>query len=305
MDASTRPPHQRHRAAAHLARCLVAIYIAAAPQAHSATNNQDALPATKSLITSAAAHDIAITTVKPGQEGLELSARFSEENPELVQGISWNIRSESGDTVFSGITTMADAALPPGDYQAEATYGTAHILQGVSVHAGTKLSVNFILNAGGLRVLPRVKGVSLPEVASRSMVYALSGIARGQLVTTSHTPGEIIKITAGDYRIESRFDGGNAVAVTEVHVKPGIMSAVQIDHLAGIARLSFAHPTSNDVQWTITDENGATLPPLDGIAPSLVLKPGHYIADAIIAGEKRSANFDIAAGQTRDVLIDN
>jgi hypothetical protein len=305
MDASTRPPHKRHRAAAHLARCLVAIYIAAAPQAHSATNNQDALPATKPLITAPAAHDIAITTVKPGQEGLELSARFSEENQELVQGISWNIRNESGDTVFNGITTMADAALPPGDYQVEAAYGTAHILQGVSVHEGTRLSVSFILNAGGLRVLPRIKGVDLPEVASRSMVYALSGIARGQLITTSHTPGEIIKITAGDYRIESRFDGGNAVAVTEVHVKPGIMSAVEIDHLAGVAQLSFVGPADVNVQWTITDEQGATLAPLTGLVANLVLKPGSYVADATVAGKTLTAKFNISAGQMRDIILGN
>jgi hypothetical protein len=303
MDASTRPPHKRHRAAAYLARCLVAIYIAAAPQAHSATNNQDALPSTKPLITAPAAHDIAITTVKSGQEGLELSARFSGENQDLVQGINWSIRNESGDMVFNGVTTMADAALPPGDYQVEAAYGTAHILQGVSVHEGTRLSVSFILNAGGLRVLPRVKGVGLPEVASRSMVYALSGIARGQLITTSHTPGEIIKITAGDYRIESRFDGGNAVAVTEVHVKPGIMSAVEIGHLAGVAHLSFIGTSEGDVQWTITDESGITLPTLNGLEANLVLKPGHYIADARVSGEILTTNFDIAVGETSEITL--
>jgi hypothetical protein len=305
MDASTRPPHKRLRAAAIFVRGLVAVLFAASPHhASSATrNNTEPLPATQHASAAPTAHDIGISNVKPGAESLELSARFSEDNQELVQGITWVIRNEMGATVFNGIATTADALLPAGDYQVEAHYGTVDLLQGMTVHPGTKLSVNFILNAGGLRVLSQVKGMGPIEVSSRSIIYALSGIAKGQLVTTSHTPGEVIKLRVGDYRVESHFDLGNAVAITEVHIRPGMISAVQILHMAGVAKLSVANPVTPDFEWTITDENGATLSPVVGASASLVLRPGHYSANAWLAGTKVISNFTVTAGQTQDIII--
>jgi major membrane immunogen (membrane-anchored lipoprotein) len=300
MDASTRPPQKRHQAFGHLALCLVAVLFSVTPLQAATNNNADALPAEQKQIPAPAAHDVAITTVEFGQEGLQLSARFTENGPEIVQDVDWSIRNNAKDVVFKGITSIADAALPPGDYQVEATYGTAHIVQGLSLQQGTKVDVSFVLNAGGLRLLPRVKGINA-AVANRSMVYALTGIFKGQLITTSHNPGEVIKMSAGTYRIESRFDGGNAVAVTDVEVKAGKMTAVQIDHKAGLANLSIAGVDDADVQWTIIDENGATLPPISGAVATLVLKPGHYLVDATVAGTKRSTEFDIAIGQTQDV----
>ena len=226
MDASTRPAQKRHRSAAPIAAALVAILLTATPVSLASTTEHAPAPTPNTQIdTASSAHDISITTVKFGNEGLELSARFSEQSQETVADVAWTIQSESGDNVFEGVTSIADATLPPGDYKVTARYGTAQILQGVTVHEGTKLSVNFILNAGGLRVLPRIKNLGMQSFPSLSKIFALSGPMRGQLITTSRIPGEILKVSAGDYRIESRFENGNAVAVTDVKVKPGIMSA--------------------------------------------------------------------------------
>ncbi len=302
MDASTRPPQKRHQTKGHLALCLVAVLSSVSP-VQAATNNLiDPLPTEQKQVPAPAAHDVAITTVKIGQEALQLSTRFTENGTETVADVDWSIRNDNKDVVFKGTTSVADVALPPGDYQIEAIYGTAHIIQALTLQQGTKLEVSFVLNAGGLRLLPKIKGINT-TVANRCMVYALSGIFKGQLITTAHTPGEVIKISAGTYRIESRFDGGNAFAVTDVEVTAGHLTAVQIDHKAGLANLTVAGSDDADVQWTIIDESGTTLPQIGGVIATLVLNPGHYTAEAIVAGTKQSTEFDIAIGQTQDVTL--
>ncbi len=303
MDASTRPPQKRHQVSRHLAGSLMALCVwstsaalANAPLLDKSQSNST------SEATAPAAHDMAIATVKPGEEGLELSARFSENGTENVNGVEWLITNESGDKVFDGLTAVAVAKLPPGAYQVAANYGQAHIVQGLTVHEGTKLIISFVLNAGGLRVLPRVKNLGLPKVPSESKVYALSGTAKGQLITTSFTPGEVMKVSAGDYRIESHFENGNAVAITDVHVRPGIMSAVNIDHVAGLATLELSGANVADVAWTVSDENAAVSFTSKSNL-SLVLKPGHYIAQAEISGQKYTEEFDISAGKTSTVIV--
>ena len=88
-------------------------------------------------------------------------------------------------------------------------------------------------------------------------------------------------------------------------VKAGIMSAVEIDHTAGLARLSFAGDPAADVLWRLVDDSGNTLPPIAGLSTEVVLTPGTYTAIAEIGGETLSANFAIGAGESRDIILGN
>jgi hypothetical protein len=304
MDGSTRPPQKRHQAARHLAFGLVAVFILSLPGALAATRTleQDSTQPNISA-TAPAAHDIAVTTVAPGDEGFELSARFSETSVEAVKGIEWLITDNTGTPVFDGISTIADAKLPAGDYHVIANYGTAHIVQGLTVHEGTKLVVSFVLNAGGLRVLPRVKNLGLPTVPSESKIYALTGLSRGKLISSSFTPGEVIKVAAGDYRVESKFESGNAVSITDVHVRAGVMSAINIDHIAGIAHLSCT--TQNPVQWTVVDENGIAISATAGAQLNLVLQPGTYTAKATSSEIMLHKTFTISQGQNLNIKLED
>lgn len=302
MDASTRPPQKRHRSASALAAALVAILFAATELGHASTTDHSSTPNPDILLsTSSSAHNISITTVKSGNEGLQLSARFTETSQDTVKDVAWTIRDDAGEKVFDGITPIANAALPPGDYRVTARYGAAQILQGVTVHEGTKLSVNFILNAGGLRILPRVKGFEGLRLPSLSKIFATTGPLRGQLISTSNTPGEILKIGAGEYRIESRFENGNAVAVTDVKVKSGILSAVNLDHKVGLLNLSAAAKTNSEFQWTIIDDSGAALPPVSGPLATVILKPGHYKASVANSAGAVVNEFNITAGQILNI----
>ncbi len=251
------------------------------------------------------AHDIAIEIVKPGNEGLELSARLSESGGLIERDISWTLRDAQGGVVYDQNTKLAHVALPPGDYSVEARYGSASFSQSLTLLEANRLMVSFVLEVGGIRVLPRLQGLGLIPAQTQSLIYALSGADKGKLITISKVPGEILRVKSGDYRIESRFATGNVAVVVDVHVNSGLMSAVEIDHAAGLARLSYVGAPDAHVSWLVTDARGEQLPAIDGLSASVVLKPGAYTAKAQIGSEFLTASFDIAAGQERDILLGN
>ena len=306
MDDCTRPPQKRHRSAAQVAAALVVILLTAPQLSLATTNTNPSHPSPATVMsTTPSAHEISITNVKSGQEGLQLSARFTEQTAETIRDIAWIIKNITGEKVFDANASVAEVTLPPGEYRISARYGAAEILQGVTVHSGTKLSVSFVLKAGALRILPRIKGLTPQTIPSLVKVFALSGPLNGQLISTSNTPGEVLKISAGVYRVESRFANGNAVAVTDVKVNPGIMSAVNVDHIAGIAKLIYLGSESEDVRWIIRDHTGKALPTLFGPEADLVLNTGHYQVDAIANNQTLSTSVDIAQGKTSIVNLGN
>ena len=308
-DDSTRALQIRRQKSATSAALLTAVLFLAltAPFAYGAakTVEESALAIEPPNFQNKAAHDLAIEIVKPGNEGLELTARLSESGGLIERDIAWTLRDAQGTVVYNDTASLANIAVPPGDYTVETLYGSASFSQHLTLLEANRLIVSFVLDVGGIRVLPRVKGLGLAPAQAQSLVFALSGPNKGKLITTSKMPGEILRVKAGDYRIESRFAAGNAVAVADVHVKPGVMSAVEIDHAAGLARLSYVGAPDTKVSWLVTNEEGEVLPAIDGLSASIVLKPGSYVAKAQIGNELLTASFDITAGQQRDILLGN
>ncbi|MFN4143478.1 hypothetical protein [Aestuariivirga sp.] len=250
-------------------------------------------------------HRLAIEVVEPGREGLELTARLTEDGGTIERNLSWTIRSAEGETVFSGEAGMADASVPPGDYAVQLRYGAARLSSTVSLLPANRVKVSFVLNAGALRILPRVSDMGLPPSGARVRVFSLGGREDGRLVAVSATPGEIIRVPEGQYRVESRFAAGNARAVTDVRVTAGRMSAVDIDHKAGIARLAFVGSPAAQVSWQVKDSRGAPVARLTGLNADLVLVPGTYTASAEVDKETLTATFEIGAGDERDILLGN
>ena len=307
-DDSTRALQIRRQKSATSAALLTAVlFLGIAPFAYGASKviEESALAIAAPNFQDRVAHDIAIELVKPGSEGLELTARLSDGGGLIERDISWTLRDAQGTVVYDKNTELADIVVPPGDYSVQALYGAASFSQNLTLLEANHLIVSFVLDVGGIRVLPRVKGLGLAPTQTKSMVYALSGPNKGKLITISKLPGEILRVKAGDYRIESRFAAGNAVAVADVHVKPGVMSAVEIDHAAGLARLSYVGAPDTDVSWLVTNEKGEALPVIAGLSANVVLKPGSYVAKAQIGDEFLTANFDIRVGQERDILLGN
>lgn len=304
-DLSTRPTHIRHQRLVRLAPALVAaLFLSTANTQATSQKPISASPAPRE-INLPASGEMAISTVASGQEGLELSAIYTPDGVALVENVSWKISDQDQALIYDKTASVVTLPLAPGEYHVEAIFGSAHHEEVVSVQPGTKIGMSFVMHAGVLRVLPRVKGVDQLGIASTSKIYALSGIEKGKLVATSHRPGEVLNVAEGAYRIESVFVSGNATAVTDVNVRAGYTSAVNIDHIAGLAKLNVTGNAEREVHWQIKDANGTEIPAFVAIAAEVVLKPGHYFAEAQLGDQNFTADFQIAAGQTFEINLMN
>lgn len=284
--ATTRARLRRHRRSGIAALLAVAVFSCALP-----------LPARAGQ-----AHGLAIELVKPGREGLELSARLTPDGGEITHSISWNIRGPDGETVYAGEQGTADVSLPPGDYVVDASYGATRLTELVSIPAATRLRVSFVLDAGGLKVEPLVSGIAVPPVASRVRVFSMDG---KRLMAVSVKPGEIIRLPEGTYRVESQVSTGNVKAVADVHVTAGRVATVKIAHKAGLARLAFVGSPNSTVRWEIEDGSGGAIAMRSGLTANVTLLPGTYTARALVGAELLTATFNIAAGDVRDIMLGN
>lgn len=249
-------------------------------------------------------HLLSLETVPSGREGLELTARLTGNGGTIERNISWTIRTPEGATVFSGETGMADVSAPPGDYVVDVSYGAAKLSRSISIPREQRVTVSFVLDAGGLRVQPRIDGDGV-TARSRVRVFALDGERRGSLIATAAVPGDILRLPAGRYRVESRVASGNAGAVTDIEVKGGRVSWIDISMKAGVARLSFVGSPGAEVIWTVDDADGNPVAFRSGLTADMVLRPGTYKAKAKVGPEELTATFKIASGQTRDIMLGN
>lgn len=316
-DFSTRAGHDRHHRRAGTAAAVVAVLLfvaiitilapSIARSAQPPVLELTALPEASRFpgLEASASHDLAIQIVEPGNEGLELTARLTDDGGLIERALSWTIVSDSGETVFSGDAPEASIHVPPGDYSIRITYGAVTLNSSVTLLESNFVMVSYVLNAGGIRILPRIKDIGLPNTTPSSRIYAVDGTRRGKLVAMTQVPGEVIRVPQGDYRIESGFAFGNVLAAIDVRVQAGRMSAVEIDHRAGLARLAFVGAAGAAVTWSVADETGQKVAVTEGLSADLILAPGTYRAEAHVAGETLSATFAIAAGETRDIILGN
>lgn len=253
-------------------------------------------------------HELHMEATRPGNESLTLGARLKADGGLIRRPIAWTVRyslaGASGDVVWHGDQPVAKLPLDPGDYIVEAAYGTATFFQPVSVTPGERMAMTFILNIGGIRPLSRIEVVGYPSaMPATHAIFALSGPQAGKEVAKGVKQGEIVRVKAGRYRIESRFLDGNTVADTEVTVKPGILTSIEISHLAAFAQVSIPAPDGTKAQWAIRKENGTWKRSGHGNDFALVLAPGSYEVDADVSGHTLSASFTLKASETRHITL--
>lgn len=253
----------------------------------------------------ATAQPVAVEVVKPGREGLELTARLTEDGGLITRDIAWTIRAADGEILFASETGSVDISLPPGDYTVEAAYGAAIEAHTVSVPERVRLMVSFILKAGGLRIDAGMGETAFPAARPQLRVFALGSSGAGRLVASGEAGGGIIRLPEGRYRVESQAAEGNALAVADVTVKAGRLSTLAITHRAGLARLAFVGSPSAEVRWDVEDAGGTLVASETGLGANLVLVPGTYTARAAVGPELLTATFAITAGKARDIMLGN
>lgn len=246
---------------------------------------------------------VAIEIVKPGREGLEFSAHLAGAGGTITRGISWTISTADGEDIYSGNAPSADVVTPPGDYVVNVQFGSGRLTRLVSLPEGCRLRIDFALNAGGLRIVPRAGGAPLPSGGARIRVFTLQDGQPNRRMAINATAGEILPLPEGRYRVESQVGDGNAKAVADVAVRAGRLSTVEIGHKAGIARLSLSGASPAKTEWTVEDANGRPVASRDGAEASVILAPGNYTATAKTGVGTLTKTFSVAAGRSRDVIL--
>ncbi len=308
MDVRIRPPRIRRQdspvrgwiLAAVLCGCTGIVILGSATAKQSAIDPAtETEEATAELDIPSAGQFISIHKVPAGSEALNLSARLTEKSLNPIDGVTWIIRNASGEVVFSGQAMSLTDHFAPGDYLVEATYGLAKIKEQITLPKSNSMDIGFVMNVGGLRVLPSVKDIANSAVPSVSNIYALEGTLRGRLIASSRVLGEVLFVSAGSYRIESSFDQGNAQAVTDVDVKPGKMSAIEIAHLAGLVTIKSEAGST----WAVQSADGHNVAELSAVSSTLVLKPGKYVAVTQAALLNKSVGFEVLPGQQIEISL--
>jgi hypothetical protein len=248
---------------------------------------------------------LAIETVSPGREGLEFSAHLTGTTHPVTRGITWTIRTADGQDVYAGDSAIADVVTPPGDYIVDVRYGAGRLTRLVSLPEATRLRVDFALNAGGLRIVPRAGGAPLPAGGAKLRVYTLQEGQPNRRMAVTATAGDILPLPEGRYRVESQVGDSNAKAVADVEVRAGRLITLDIRHKVGIARLSLAGPPSAEVSWSVEDRHGIAVASRDGQDTAVILIPGDYTVTAKIGSDRLTAAFTIAPGQSRDIILGN
>ncbi|MGI9483713.1 MAG: hypothetical protein ACR2OR_15285 [Hyphomicrobiales bacterium] len=244
------------------------------------------------------------------RSGIDLAATMSAESGKIERPVDWTIFSETGGSGnWEKIEDVSLGApkfdLKPGRYVVRLKYGNVRTSRLIDVAKDmvTEMTVN--LNAGGLRMISRLFGQPLSNAQAEHLVYRIDRQgAAPELVGRTEHQGAILRLAAGKYKVVSTFGSANAVKEAVAHVRPGKLSALEFDHVAGVVTLIAPELEGNDaVHWVITDHAGSVVTITDTVQPSVILRAGSYTATATIGGVGTVRNFSLGPGEKLKVKL--
>lgn len=247
-------------------------------------------------------------------QGLRLRARLTAAMEPISRPVQWTVHAIEGSepALWPQVAVAREPqpmiALAPGDYRVEAQYGHAVAARPLTVAAGSVTDATFVLDAGGLRILSHLVFVDAPpNEQALHFIYAGETDENGMrdLIARSEIQGEIIRLNAGRYHVISRLGSANSVVETDVEVNPGVLTAVEINHKAGVVTLAVPNaqdePAVVPVILQILDEAGAIVARIHGRNGHAILAPGTYTAVAESAGRIDRRNFEIRIGEAMTI----
>jgi hypothetical protein len=247
----------------------------------------------------------------PARSGIDLSATMSAESGRINRPVQWTVYGMS-DTARGQWEQLEDVSMPsprfdlqPGNYVVQVKYGHVRTARRIEVRSGMVTEMTANLNVGGLRMVSRLSAT--PNVSARAehLIYRIKRPgSTPELIGKSERQGAILRLAAGTYKVISRFEPGNTVKEATTRVRPGHLSAVEIDHFAGVATLAVHQAnTAQPVHWVVTDETGIIIANTEDPRPVLILRSGTYTATATIGGKGIVAQFNVVAGESMQIEV--
>jgi Ca-activated chloride channel family protein len=227
-----------------------------------------------------------------------------EDDPEQPNGLREVARSGASRPEFT---------LPAGSYHVVARHDQAEVREHITVKPGTRTSKTLNLASGRLTLsskpTARAGGKLDPGLISYRVerMPAARG-AKGEEVMRTSLAEATLSLSAGRYRIESRFGHINAVSAREIEIKAGAAHALVLEHEAGIVTLRIADGLRRqgitDVFWEIADGNGRIVWTSGQPSPRLPLAAGRYTARAEHRERRIEQPFQVTSGEERIIEIE-
>ena len=247
---------------------------------------------------------------------LSLAAFLTDDSQALQQGLIWRVFREKGTADGKNVLVSShrDAnptlRLEPGTYQVNVALGRANLTRKITVSADQNAQERFVLNAGGLRIIPVLaKGEAANE---KDVSYDVQSDERDQhgqrvKVVTAAKAGVVLRLNAGIYSIVSTYGDANAVGRADVTVEAGKLTEVTLAHAA--AKVTFKLVTRRggdaiaDTQWSLATGQGEAVRESFGALPTHFLAPGAYVVSAKHAGRVYRRDFNVKSGDTAFVEV--
>ena len=251
-----------------------------------------------------------------GGGNLSLVALLTQDGQSIDQGLVWRVYADrpAADGKLKLLSTHREAnpamRLAPGDYVVNVAFGRAHLTRKITVPAEGPAQERFVLNAGGLRLMPALaSGEAISDKAVSYDIYSDERDKYGQRmrVMSGAKPGLVTRLNAGIYSIVGTYGDANAVARADVTVEAGKLTEATLTHAA--ARVTFKLVTRAggdaiaDTQWNVANARGETVKESVGALPTHIFAPGTYTVSARNAGEVFNRTFAVQAGQVVQVEV--
>lgn len=254
----------------------------------------------------------------PGQAGkgeVKLLAFLTADGQRIDQGLVWRVFRDGPEANGKNvpISTLRDAnptlKLDPGDYIVNAAFGRAYLTRKISVKPGAAATEQFVLNAGGLKVVAVVSGRAAAGTNVSYNVYSDERDQSGNRATvmTGAKPGLIIRLNAGIYHVVTTYGDANAAVAADVTVEAGKQTEATVAIAAAKVTFKLVTRTGGealpDTQWVIQTPQGDVVKKSVGALPTHVLAPGTYRVLATSSGKAFRRDFKVENGDAAQVEV--
>lgn len=252
---------------------------------------------------------------RPGpRHSLVLEARLVADGKPVTNGLIWRIfgakPADNGQLPLIAETPSGGTAtvqLAPGDYLVHAAFGRAGATKRVAINDKDQRE-SLVLDAGGLK-LDSVVGDGRPIPPDQLSFEVLQADESGDLVTVvpNAAPDRILRLSAGNYHVVSRYGNVNAIVRADITVEAGKLTEATLRHNGAAVTLKLVSEEGGEAlantSWTVTTQDGITVNESVGAFPTLVLAAGSYTAVAKHQDELYSRDFTVESGIEREVEV--
>jgi Ca-activated chloride channel family protein len=238
--------------------------------------------------------DLSVTTGTQGAAIDDLVYTIFEDDPESPNGRREVARSHA---------TEASFILPAGTYYVSARSGAADIRRRIAISVGETVKQTLTLDLAPLKLSAIIAGA--PATVAQGVVYRIDR-ADGDKARIARAVGPEAAFTLppGRYTVSATLAAYPLSAAQEITLEAGKPIEATLTIEGGM--VSFKPPgeiATSDVYWEVVDSKGSPVWRKTGLDAKTLLAPGHYKVRFEAQSTRRETDFDVRAGETKDVEI--